>query len=150
MNKFYALIDTRTEEIVCTMEIADDTVQTTEDPNMAIVEVSDELVRGFEQWVDTRTPGEMAISAATESGLVLDYDFYPDTPAVLSSTTVAAGATLTVSGIVPGTDVKVSGIGMWTVNDGEIQITFDRPANYHIVCRAPGRYSPVLLMVVVT
>jgi hypothetical protein len=149
MNKFYTLIDTRTGEITCTMEIADKTVPTTTEANKAMVEVSEAFANGFESWIDTRTPGEFTKIAASEKGIDLDYDFHPDTPAVLSAAEVAIGDPLTVSRLVIGTTVKVSGVGMWTVTDGELQITFDRPADYHIVCRAPGRYSPVLLKVVV-
>ena len=72
----------------------------------------------------------------------------PDNPAVVDKTSITANETdlATISDIVVGSLIDVSGIGVYNVDDGVFQFSVDTPGSYSITCISPDYLNKEIIV----
>ena len=143
--KHFACIDISTGEIKSVATVTDDVdMSGIVEPGLRFQPVAAALAIEFSLWNDSRHREERVRLLDPEfAGEILpehvEFGFYEDIPCSIDRTSIALPENaVTITGLPAGAVVTIQSVGTFIVPDGALQVRFDYPGIYDIICEARG------------
>lgn len=147
--KYFAIIDSQTKCMISCAKIPEGDAPEVSDGKM-VVETTAEVYEIAKVWTKRWLKDQEDYVYNSETGEFLKSP-WARTPATINKTTALADETdtITLTGLINPTQVRIPGIGTFMVEDGTLNLTFDLAGEYTIYCYA-ARHTKKVFRITVT